>query len=790
MSVRLRLVPAALCAWLSAGVLICVPPLASASLILVWLSAATTITAAAIVRRPYPRLSSHLAEITVCLAVIALIVTVVAAAVPARTDSRLVTWSEQHTEIRAEIVVAGAARASSTFARDSTDEASDVTTIRFAAVLVNASLGNHAWTGRLPVGVTIPVEGQWPTLGASLTANMTLLPAQPGDESAFLLRSNDPPHSVIEAPPWLAWSATLRAGLTEAASRLGGDGGALLPGMAIGDTSNASEELEEAMQASSLSHLTAVSGSNCAIVVGGTFLLCAAAGLRRGARIGVTLIVLAGFVVLVTPEPSVVRAATMSVIVLLALARGSPSGGISALARAVIALMIIDPWLALNAGFALSVAATAGLLLLGAPLGRALARWMPAPLAVLVSVPLAAQLACEPILILLDPSLSLYGVPANLLAAPAAPLVTTFGLAACLLLPLLPGVGFACAQIAWLPATWIAAIARATIELPASRLPWASGIAGAGLAVVVTTLVIWVLGTRRTGPARRIAGAILVGLTGTYLGVVVAFPAVRTITQPAGWDVAACDIGQGDAIVIRDSEQVALVDTGPDPAALSRCLSMLGVDRIDLLVLTHFDLDHVGGVEATVGRVGAVLSGPSDGPRSQRALEPLIDGGANVVEVVAGDAGTLGDLRWSVLWPEAASAAEPGNDTSVTLLVTGPNMRMLLLGDLGEQAQEALRASADLPTVDLVKVAHHGSADQSASLYQEIQATVGLVSVGEENGYGHPAPSILTTLADAGTAILRTDLSGTILIEAGSEGRLEVWSERRARRRCAPLELR
>src|SRR5690349_13550998 len=173
------------------------------------------------------------------------------------------------------------------------------------------------------------------------------------------------------------------------------------------------------MKASSLSHLTAVSGANCAIITAAAFALAAACGLRRGLRVGLAVLALAAFVVLVTPQPSVVRAGAMAVVVLIAIASGRPGGGVAALSLAVVGLLVVDPWLARDYGFALSAAATAGLLLLAAPLAARLGRVMPRPVAMVLAVPIAAQLACQPILVLLDPAIAVYGVPANLLAAPA-----------------------------------------------------------------------------------------------------------------------------------------------------------------------------------------------------------------------------------------------------------------------------------------------------------------------------------------------------------------------------------
>ncbi|RXZ86326.1 MBL fold metallo-hydrolase [Agromyces atrinae] len=533
------------------------------------------------------------------------------------------------------------------------------------------------------------------------------------------------------------------------------------------------------VQLSSLSHLTAVSGANCAIVVAAVMLLGAAARVPRGVRIALAAVALLGFVVLVTPEASVVRAGVMALIVLVSLARGRQGGGLPALALAVVVLLVLDPWMSRDYGFALSVLATAGLLVLTSPLSRALERWMPSSLARVLAIPLAAQLACQPVLILLEPSLPLYGVAANLLAAPAAPVGTVLGLVACLVLPVLPGVAYAAAQIAWAPASWIAAIAHTAAALPGARVPWMDGLVGFLVIVIVTLAALGVaLAGRRRVLVRGVAIAIVVVAVGSYVGAALVTPRLRTASLPADWSMAACDIGQGDAVVVRSGDVHVLVDSGPDPEALSRCLDQLGIDRLDVFVISHFDLDHIGGTDAIVGRVDAVVTGGVPDPRGSDLLAQLADGGAEIHEVVAGDHGRIGGVWWSVLWPDAKDpAAEAGNDASVSMVMDAEGVRSLFLGDLGEDSQRALLATSAVPDVDVVKVAHHGSADQLAEVYQDARAEVGIISVGADNGYGHPAESILQTLSDTGAHALRTDQLGLIVLARSDDG-LSAWFER------------
>ncbi|MEX1080339.1 MAG: ComEC/Rec2 family competence protein [Homoserinimonas sp.] len=528
-----------------------------------------------------------------------------------------------------------------------------------------------------------------------------------------------------------------------------------------------------------------MSGANCAIIIGLVVFGGAAIGLPRGLRIVTALTVLVGFVVLVTPEPSVLRAAVMAALVLTALASGRPVRGLPILAIAVTVLLVVDPWLARNYAFVLSVCATAGLLLLAAPLARALTRWMPLPLAMLVAVPAAAQLACQPVLILLTPSIPSYGVVANILAAPAAPLATVLGLVACVTIPAIPVLGALVSQVAWLPSAWIAAVARFFSALPGSSLPWLSGGWGAALAVLVgmLALLVWRLPPGRARRWRLAASGCLLLIGAAYLGTAGGEELRRRLSPPADWLVAACDVGQGDAMLVRSLDRVALIDTGPDPALLEDCLSRLGVSRIDLLVLTHFDLDHVGGAGAVAGRVDQLLVGPSAGPDDDRVVQQLSVAGAPVEQVGRGNTGSLGELGWRVLWPpQKPAGVEPGNDASVVVEFV-PSAECvtdcfsgIFLGDLGEEAQGRMLAAAALGEVDLVKVSHHGSRDQDDRLYERLRATVGLIGVGSDNDYGHPTQQTLDLLRSTGTEVVRTDRSGLALLSL-RDGDLHLWTE-------------
>ncbi len=602
---------------------------------------------------------------------------------------------------------------------------------------------------------------------------------------------------VAEPDAWASWAAPLRDGLLHASAQLPGAGGELLPGLAIGDERRVSAQLRTAMLDTGLSHLTAVSGANCVIVVGAAFQAAAALGARRGLRVASAAAALVAFVILVTPEPSVVRAATMAAIGLLGIVTGRRAGALALLSLAVLVVLAVQPQLATSAGFALSALATSGLIVHGRSIAGVLARWLPMPLAALVAVPVAAQLWCLPVLVALDARVSVVSVLANLLAGPAAPAVTIVGLVACLAAPLAPAVAVALAWVAWLPAAWIAHVALVAQQLPAAQLPWPAPPWGVVAASAMLALVAVAHARRRL--ARGVAAALVLALV---VGLGAAWPAIR-LGALADWRIAQCDVGQGSATLVRHAGAVVLVDAGREPPLVQRCLDVLGVERVDLFVLTHFDVDHSGGSPALVGRTGLLVHGPLD-ERAVPVVEALAAGGAATAEARRGDAWQVGAIRVEALWP--VGDLEPGNDASVAVSIDLPDaaaggaggaggadgagrgavgggaaapgaLELVVLGDLGAESQSRL-LRAGVPAAAVVVVAHHGSADQLPALYREIGAVAGLVGVGP-NDYGHPTEASLRIVREAGGMPLRTDELGTIALAVDASG-VRAWSERPA----------
>jgi competence protein ComEC len=338
---------------------------------------------------------------------------------------------------------------------------------------------------------------------------------------------------------------------------------------------------------------------------------------------------------------------------------------------------------------------------------------------------------------------------------------------------------------------WLASFAAYGIELisnlallPAATIWWPEGALGILLMVVTVAAISLMIISRMRKQA--IFAIALVALTFvSFSGSAVA----RSQTWPGtDWQVVSCDVGQGDATVIRSSGKTMLIDVGRDPEPIAKCLETLGISQIEVLLLTHFDADHVGGLVGALKRakVSQALISPFNDERPQVAvaLGQLAEANVSVSTAEVGDRGTLGDATWIVAAPEPrAAGAEDSNDASVILRVETSQWLLLAFADAGERAQmrtvrlrnSLLNRTPGKPLI--VKVSHHGSADQYAELFEDLRPEVALFSAGESNSYGHPTKRALEIFEKAGSAIFRTDQQGAIALTM-LDGSLNVLTER------------
>jgi competence protein ComEC len=581
----------------------------------------------------------------------------------------------------------------------------------------------------------------------------------------------------------------IRMKFLEAINGITPDAAGLVAGLSIGETSRISPDLVEKFKQLSLTHLTAVSGTNCAIVLGMVWLILPKLRIgklviTRRPRLGLAAATLLGYVALVGFQSSVLRAGAMTFAVLLAKTLGRHIQAISALLVAALFLLVFDPWLVFDYGFLLSVLACVGILILAPRLAawlRSRVPWLPVWVSLAVSVSLSAQVLCFPVLLLLQPGFSTYSVLANLLAEPFVAPITVIGIvsvAVSLVFPPLAKVLTFSASLFAQPILWVADLLT---TLPYVTGYWPSGFHGIILATTLAVGLV-VMAKLRDSWFRGLVtgGCLLVVLLVLAWGSVAG---IRSATWArADWFMVSCDVGQGDATVIRSQGKIALVDVGRDPELIDRCLRQIGVTEIDLLVLTHFDLDHVAGLSGALANrqieMAMLTSFVDDRPGAEIATNRLDDLQISTIHAETGLMGELGGFRWQVLSPHrGAPEAEDSNDGSVTMLWRSSGVDIITLADLGEKGQMRLAAEsaswidAQLLSVPLImKVSHHGSADQYPELIESLNPMLATVSVGRGNSYGHPTKRVLELLATINCTVARTDQHGSIAVALDAGG--------------------
>ncbi|WP_327113811.1 ComEC/Rec2 family competence protein [Nocardia sp. NBC_01730] len=412
------------------------------------------------------------------------------------------------------------------------------------------------------------------------------------DLTVVALSAQGPPKIVGPLPWWQGVAGSVRADFAAAAARvLPADAAGLLPALVVGDTSALPAQVRDEFDIAGMQHLCVVSGANFTILL--SVVLFAVRLLTLGPRTAavVAAVALVMFVVVARPDPSVLRAGAMGAITVLALITGRRKQALPALCAATIALLALWPGLAVNAGFALSVVATAGLILVAPSWADWLrARgWWRAP-AEIVAVSAGAFVVTAPIMVALTGRLSLVAILANVLVAPVVAPITVIGaggaVLSCLWSPL-AGLVLRCAAP---PMWWLLFVAEHAAAVPGASVAVPGGLAGGLIAGIVVAAAIVAL---RSRAVRRIAAAMALGVAAILIPVRVWHPG----WPPNGWILAACDVGQGDGLALAVGPGAAVViDVGPDPGPIRTCLDRLNIAQIPLLILTHPHADHIGGL--------------------------------------------------------------------------------------------------------------------------------------------------------------------------------------------------
>jgi len=577
---------------------------------------------------------------------------------------------------------------------------------------------------------------------------------------------------------------------------LGEGEAALLLGMVLGQDERLAREVRTEFERSGLAHLLAVSGQNVMLLATLVFALGALGGVPLRGRLLGAMALVALYVPLAGAGPSIQRAGVMGAAGLVAALAGRPAARWYALGLAAAVTLALNPHAAGEPGWQLSFVAVVGLLALAPGLRAALVRrgW-PEGVADAIAITLAATLATAPLLALHFGEVSLVSLPANLVAAPAVAPLMWLGMLAGALAQLDPALA---APLNALNAPllgylqWIAGAAAALplasvpVEVPtpvALLLPYGLGLVAVLAARRAAGDERWSRGPGRgrelpTG-ARPALGALALG---GVVALVIALRADRPPPPaPGELVVSFLDVGQGDATLLQRDGASILVDTGgPDGPVLER-LAEARVGRLDLLVLTHAQLDHEGAALAVMRehRPRLVLNGGAGWSSGvQRALPAAARAaGARLLDVHGGHAVRVGAVRMRMLWPPAPPpgfrpTGDP-NDRALVAHVQVGAFDLLLPAD----AESDVTAALDLPDVEALKVAHHGSADPGLpALLERLSPQFAAIEVGRGNDYGHPVPATLLALQGAVPVVKRTDRDGTVRLRVQGEA-LRVQSD-------------
>lgn len=655
-------------------------------------------------------------------------------------------------------------------------------------IIKSVSVGSSAVSGRLMVrsyGDAPEVE-----VGEVVGMEVKVVAMDPGDDfDAWLQRKGVVARSVAAGDvevieqvthPLLLAANYFRNRMFEAArALLPEERTGLLMGLVIGDDRFTGEEIREDFRASGLSHLTAVSGANLAVVLAALVAVLTALRTPRRVQIFCGLAVIILFAAITRWEPSVLRASVMATLALAAFLFGRIPNPLHALGLAFAGLLAYDPMMLWSIGFQLSFAATAGILVLRKPLLRRMSS-LPALVAEPVAIGVAAQVAVFPLIAVHFDRISIAAVPANLAAVGLVPPVTILGLTAGVVAmfstwlagPLVWWAGHFVAALAW--------IARVFGRSEAAEIPVPNFGVAQALASYLLIAAMWLLLAGYPRPARWPAAVAAVLISGAAV-----LPALGHGPPEEGLRVTVFDVGAGDAALIESSQGARiLIDGGPDPVQVAATLRRWGYERLDLVVATHLHADHVAGLEAVMEKMevgAAVHPGVS---------VPHVDwiGAADDWEAIGdGHVLRLGDLELQVLGPSrdlrdaVASAVQIDpddgtalNDASVVIRVNWGRQCLLFPADVEEQGQQDLldRRREDLQC-SVLQAPHHGSGRLLPDFVEAVSPRWVTVSVGP-NRHGHPTDKALDMFESAGARVLRTDRRGDVVLELTGSGEVRV----------------
>ena len=566
-----------------------------------------------------------------------------------------------------------------------------------------------------------------------------------------------------EKPP--PWSVRVKRESVAAIARaIPPASAALLAGLLLGDRTELPRDLDEAFRRAGVYHVLAVSGFNVALLAASVWALCRLLRVPHRLSAVTAIVVVIAFALVVGPEPSVLRAVVMAVLVLSATLLDRDASVTNSLALAALAILAVRPSDLFDPGFQLSFAATLGIVV--APLPRGM-------IAGAVGVSAAAQLAVLPIALTHFNQLSTIGAVANLGVVPLAGVATIVGLVAVGLSFISEAIAAVAFDAVWPVLLALRGVVGLAAQVPGAvvHVPAPGWLAVTCYTAALGSLLVW--HTRRGQPR----GILL--LVGIVLGVLALGCAAWPLVRPADGRLrlTVLDVGQGDAIVVETPDGRAIVvDAGSGgpmrldagERVVAPFLWNRGILRLAAIAVTHDDSDHAGGA-AAIRRLFAI----DEEWGAATPMPPHRFGRAVITSL-----------------PSAAALGGRRNDGALVLRVDMGLASFLLASDIGAPRElELVAAGAHLEST-VLKVAHHGSrSSTSPELLRAVGPRLAAISVGARNPYGHPDAGVVERLGAGGAEVYRTDRDGALIFETdGGELTVTRWATRRVDRYCLDPE--
>jgi competence protein ComEC len=585
------------------------------------------------------------------------------------------------------------------------------------------------------------------------------------------LQAGEIKHLTSSSNPLLRLAMAFREELRERCERcLEPEAAGLIEGMVLGDYRRLKAQDLIDLRSSGLIHLCAASGLHLGILVVLILWLGKRLLLSRKVLLAIQAPLLMTYALAVGLTIPVQRATVVALVASAAYLAARDFDFTAALGVAVLYLVIRDPIVAMSTSFQLSFAAALGVALLHAALSRGIGP-IDSRMNHLLAATLAAQLAVAPLLLYHFGEVSLLAVLGNLLVLPLIPLIMALSMLSTLL-------GLLHLPMADLPlraaapaASWVLAVAR-TLSAASWSLLFMAPFPAGWIAVYYPALAAACLGGGRW---RRLGRTVLVVLICMALLAGGTFPVISS-RRGTGMRVTFIDVGQGDAVLVQaPSGAAVLVDGGEDERALAADLRSRGVRYLDVIVVSHPEEDHVGGLEGAMDVCGVgmlVHPGTEGGEAAEELFVRAVEEGIAIETMRRGESLSLGELELQALAPLVDLPDDiSANDGSLVMRVEGPGLSLLLTGDVEEAGEEALLRYPEELHGEILKVPHHGGfCEENEAFFRVIDPDVAVVCVGENNSYGHPSKSTVDALERVGCSVYRTDLCGDIVVHVVDGG--------------------